>query len=220
MNITSLPEDYIFLDKIDLKNNKRQFWIVQLISFLIAIVMVAGGWFIVSLSDVLVALFNDKNVWEPIVACIVIIVGFILYIIAHEATHGLFMYAFSKTKPKFGFIGWAAYAGSQAYFNKKQYVIIAIAPLMIWGSVFALLNAFFCTGIWFWVIWFLQVCNVSGAAGDLFCAYKMTGYPAEILVIDSGTEMNVYRKKTVQEMTVAPSQNTEEQTTEENGEEN
>ena len=156
----TLPQGYSFFDKIDLKNNKKQFWTVQ--GICLAIIAVMFG------------------------------IGFVLYIFAHEAVHGLFMYAFCKTKIKYGFVGWAAYAGSSAYYDKKHYIIIALAPVVVWGVVFAVLNIFFHSGIWFWVIWFLQICNISGAAGDFFCVYKTARYPKDILVNDTGMEMQIF----------------------------
>ncbi len=181
----TLPQGYSFFDKIDLKNNKKQFWTVQGICLAIIAVMLGIGWLIESPLKI-------ENNTESIIGLVVLIVGFVLYIFAHEAVHGLFMYAFCKTKIKYGFVGWAAYAGSSAYYDKKHYIIIALAPVVVWGVTFAVLNIFFHSGIWFWVIWFLQICNISGAAGDFFCVYKTARYPKDILVNDTGLEMQIF----------------------------
>lgn len=189
----TLPEGYTTHDKIDLRNNKKQFWAVQGIGLVIMFAMVGIGWLIESPLKV-AEFIRNGNTAQALIALAVIIVGYVAYIFAHEAVHGLFMYAFCKTKIKYGFVGWAAYAGSSAYYDKKHYVIIALAPVVIWGVVFAVLNIFFHSGIWFWVIWLLQIGNLSGAAGDFLCAFKMAGYPKDILVNDTGMEMQVYRK--------------------------
>ncbi len=188
----TLPQGYSFFDKIDLKNNKKQFWTVQGICLAIIAVMLGIGWLIESPIKVLNSVYNAENNTESIIAVVVLIVGFVLYIFAHEAVHGLFMYAFCKTKIKYGFVGWAAYAGSSAYYDKKRYIIIALAPVVVWGVTFAVLNIFFHSGIWFWVIWFLQIGNVSGACGDFFCVYKTARYPKDILVNDTGLEMQIF----------------------------
>ncbi len=181
----TLPQGYSFFDKIDLKNNKKQFWTVQGICLATIAVMLGIGWLIESPLKI-------ENNTESIIGLVVLIVGFVLYIFAHEAVHGLFMYAFCKTKIKYGFVGWAAYAGSSAYYDKKHYIIIALAPVVVWGVTFAVLNIFFHSGIWFWVIWFLQIDNVSGACGDFFCVYKTARYPKDILVNDTGLEMQIF----------------------------
>ncbi len=188
----TLPQGYSFFDKIDLKNNKKQFWTVQGICLATIAVMLGIGWLIESPIKVLNSVYNAENNTESIIAVVVLIVGFVLYIFAHEAVHGLFMYAFCKTKINYGFVGWAAYAGSSAYYDKKHYIIIALAPVVVWGVVFAVLNIFFHSGIWFWVIWFLQIGNVSGACGDFFCVYKTARYPKDILVNDTGLEMQIF----------------------------
>lgn len=151
---------------------------------LVAAMLVAGRF----ISKLKVSGVND------IVPLAVLIVGYIAYIILHEATHGLIMYLSVKAKLNFGFKGWAAYAGSSGYFDKTHYILIALAPLVLWGIIFGILTAFFHGGVWFWVIWLLQTGNVSGAAGDIYCTYKMLTFSGDILVNDTGLEMTVYRK--------------------------
>lgn len=191
MCFKELPQDYTVFDKIDLQNNKRHFWTVQGLSLGITVVMIVGGWFIDRLTL--------SRSAEDFIALGVLVLAYVAYVILHEATHALVMRLSVKAKLNFGFKGWAAYAGSAGYFDKKHYIIIALAPLVLWGTVFAVLTAFFHSGIWFWVIWFLQIGNVGGAAGDIFCTYKMTTYPKDILVHDTGLNMTVYRKMTREE---------------------
>lgn len=187
------PDGYTYFDKIDLKNNKKQFWLIQGLGVLLMIIMFVAGYFIAGLE------FYEDYVML-IIALVVLIVGFILYIILHEATHAVVMRLSVKAKLNFGFVGWAAYAGSKGYFDKKHYILVALAPLVLWGIIFAVLNIFFHSGVWFWVIWFLQTGNVSGACGDLFCTYKMLTYPKDILVCDTGLDMTVFRRKTAEEL--------------------
>jgi len=189
----TLPEGYERLDVIDLQNNKKQFWIVQIIGTIIALAMVLSGFLIVSIDDI-----RQDGLVTVIIGIVVAIVGFIAYIILHEAVHGIVMYLACRVKPKFGFKGWAAYAGSSAYYDKAHYVLIALAPVVFWGIVFAVLNIFFHNGTWFWVIWMLQICNIGGASGDFYCTYKMMRYPKNILVQDSGLDMTVYIKNSAQ----------------------
>lgn len=190
----TLPEGYTFLDKIDLQKNKKQFWLVQGIGLLIMTIMLVGGYFIERVN------FFDEDYITSIIAIAVLVVSYVLYIILHEATHGLVMYLSVRAKLNFGFVGWGAYAGSTGYFDKKHYILISLAPLVVWGIVFAVLNVFFHSGVWFWVIWLLQAGNISGACGDLFCTFKMFTYPKDVLVHDTGTNMTVFRKMTEEEL--------------------
>lgn len=187
-----LPQDYTVFGKIDLQKNKGHFWAVQSIALFLTAAMIVGGWFIEKLK--LTGGATD------FIALGVLIICYIAYIILHEATHGLVMYLSVKAKLNFGFKGWAAYVGSTGYFDKKHYILISLAPFVLWGIVFGVLTAFFHSGIWFWVIWLLQIGNVSGASGDLFCVYKMFGCPKDILVQDTGMAMTIYRKMTAKEI--------------------
>ena len=189
------PEGYILLDTIDLKNNKKQFWIVQGISLLIMVVMVVIGLFITGID-----FYGDEEPATKIIAPIVLMVALIVYIIAHELTHGLVMYLSVKAKLNFGFNFLFAYVGTTGYLDKKHYILVALAPLVLWGIVFAVLNVFFSTGIWFWVIWILQIQNVGGSSGDLYCTYKTLRYPKDILLHDSGLAMSVFRRMTQEEL--------------------
>ena len=48
----------------------------------------------------------------------------LVYMVLHELVHGVFMKRFSGVKPNYGYTGMYAYAGSNAYFDKKSYIII------------------------------------------------------------------------------------------------
>lgn len=51
------------------------------------------------------------------------------------------MKAFGTKKVKFGYTGVYAFAGSNDYYTKGAYLIIALAPVVVWGVVLAVLNA-------------------------------------------------------------------------------
>ena len=84
-----------------------------------------------------------------------------------------------------------AYAGSDDYYDKKSYITIALAPIVIWGVVLAIINIFV-SSEWFWVVYFIQLLNVSGAAGDMYVTVKFAKLPKDILVRDYGVSMTVY----------------------------
>ena len=67
-----------------------------------------------------------------------------------------------------------------------------LLDFMIWGAVFAVLQALLPQ--WSWVIWFLQIMNVGGAAGDIYVTYRVCGMPGSILVMDTGVNMTVFDK--------------------------
>lgn len=48
---------------------------------------------------------------------------------------------------------------------------------------------------WFWVIYFIQIMNISGAAGDLYVTYRFSKLSKDILINDTGIAMTIYSKE-------------------------
>ena len=69
--------------------------------------------------------------------------------------------------------------------------MIALAPIVIWGIVLTVF-LIFVPESWFWAVYFIQLINLSGAAGDLYVVWKFSGMRRDILIRDSGTDMTVY----------------------------
>ena len=99
-------------------------------------------------------------------------------------------------KVKYGFTGMYAFAGSEDYYDKKSYIFIALAPVVLWGIVLAIVNCFVPVE-WFWVVYMIQIMNISGAAGDLFVTVKFSRFPQDILIRDHGVGMKVYSQKSL-----------------------
>ena len=65
---------------------------------------------------------------------------------------------------------------------------------MVWGIVLLVINLLV-PEPWFWVVWLIQINNVSGAMGDIFVTVKFSRMPADILVNDDGVSMRVYARE-------------------------
>lgn len=186
-NMKTLPAGYEKIRDIDLKKNKREALIVNVTAAIIAVVMAVIGHFIVPVQT----LFDMTSVPAYFARFGVLLVGLVAYIILHEAVHGVVMYHYCKVKPTFGFTGMYAYAGSTAFYNRRSYIVIAMAPVVFWGVVLAILMPLV-PKTWFWVVYFIQMNNISGAAGDLYVTSLMMKMPEDILVRDAGVSMEVF----------------------------
>ena len=178
----TLPDGYEMVRTVDLQKDKKTMIFVQVFSLLLLIAMAAAGalW-----GPGISALVEAK--WK----LLVLAAGYIAYIILHELTHGVFMRIFSRAKVNYGFTGIYAFAGSSAYFGKAAYIVIALAPVVFWGLVLLGLNCFL-DASWFWVIYGVQIGNISGAAGDIYVTCLLCRMPASLYVQDSGTDMRIY----------------------------
>ena len=186
----ALPKGYTEAERIDLVKNRRQMLLVNGLAIVLTVLMIVLG--ILIQPDGADVLFNLKeNGFQTAFQCLILAIGIFAYIAGHEAVHGILMWYFSRIKPRFGFSFSYAYAGSDIYFFKKPYLVIAIAPLAVWTALLCACLLLVPAG-WFWVVWFIQIANISGAAGDLYVFFRMLQKPQNTLVQDTGTAMTVY----------------------------
>lgn len=190
-NYTELPEKYKEIEEINLMKDKKLMFLINSVAIAIMILMFILGHVIVPIST----LFNfDNGLFVYCIRIAALLLGYVAYIFLHEFVHGIFMKKFGKIKVSYGFNGLYAYAGSKAYFNRKSYIIIALAPIIVWGIILLILN-FIVPTSWFWVIYFIQIGNISGAAGDIYVTIHMMKKSDDILIQDSGFNMKIFSAK-------------------------
>lgn len=184
----SLPDGYAELQHIDLQKNPKLALLVNALGLLIF----ALGAFIGHLFVPLHTFYSmSGGAGLFFVRLAVMFGGMVLYIFLHEFVHGIFIKRYSGKKADYGFTGMYAYAGSKAYFNKKNYLVIALAPVVFWGIVLTAL-LLIVPEYWFWPAFLIQLTNLSGASGDLYVVWTFSQMPKDILVQDTGVAMTVY----------------------------
>ena len=183
-----LPEDYGEIYSLNLQKDKRTAIIVNLLALAIAAVMAVSMNFFVPVTS-----FFDMSggIVRYFLRLAALIVLMVLYMVLHELVHGIAMKLCGTKRVKYGFTGLYAFAGREDYYDKKSYIFIALAPIVLWGTVLAAVN-FFVPTEWFWIVYMIQLINISGAAGDLFAAVKFSRMPKNILIQDSGVSMRVF----------------------------
>ena len=187
-SISALPSGYREACRIDLIHNRRQCILVNALSILIFVLLAVpvhlriSAWTLFDLSD---------GFLPYLLRFLVLLGGTVAYMVLHELTHGAVMHLCETKHVRYGFTGLYAFAGSSDYYGRLPYLCIALAPIVLFGILLALL----CTVVprsWFWVVYVFQLTNLSGAAGDLYVTVRMLRLPADLLVQDSGTSMIVY----------------------------
>ena len=186
--IKELPVGYKEIFSVNLQKDKKIATIINVGAILIAVLMAVPMNFYIPISTLFDFTQGVKNYFTRF---IVLMVSMIAYLILHEAVHGIAMKICGTKKVKYGFTGLYAYAGSDDFYDKKSYIFIALAPVVLWGIVLAVVNCFVSEN-WFWVVYFIQISNISGAAGDIYVTAKFSKMPSDILVTDCGVGMTVY----------------------------
>ena len=187
----TLPEGYKEIYSVDLQKDKKAALLVNVIGVIIMLVMGVPMHFVVPATKLFDMSAGLGAYFLRFGALIVLMVA---YMILHELVHGVAMKLCGTKKVKYGFTGMYAFAGSEDYYNKKPYIFIALAPVVLWGVVLAVINPFV-QEQWFWIVYFIQIFNISGAAGDFFVTAKFSRMPKDILIKDHGVGMVVYSRE-------------------------
>lgn len=182
-----LPDGYDLYSVIDLKTNKKDNLFVTIGSVVIMAVMFIAAYF--TKGVYILASIG----WVKIIINIVIaFVGSVVYIFLHEATHAAFFKIFdTKCRLRFGFKAAMAYCASDGYYKKAPYLAVALSPVVIW-TLLLLIPCLLVPLTYFWGVFFIQIFNISGAAGDLYVTVKILTAPKKALILDNGTDMEIY----------------------------
>ncbi|MBE7065759.1 MAG: DUF3267 domain-containing protein [Ruminococcaceae bacterium] len=187
--VQNLPENYKEILSVNLEKNKKLLWGVNIAAVVICVAMLLPAtFFIVPLGT----MFDPGQGIASMLIKIAATMGLlVIYIILHELVHGIAMKICGTKKVRYGFKGLYAFAGSDDYYDKKSYIFIALAPVVLWGVVLAVVNVLVPED-WFWIIYIVQMQNISGAVGDYYVSLKFSRLPKDILIKDYGVGMTVY----------------------------
>ncbi len=185
----TLPDGYAEADYVNLYTNRRLYRNLNTASFLIGAAVIAIGWLWRGFDGLLALL--KRGISDYVLWLLLLVVCVIAYLALHELTHGLCMRMFSGIRPHYGKKGVLLFAGSEAYFSRRDYIVTALAPVVIFGVLFALLSVFL-QSEWFWLAIVLQVVNLGGAVGDYYMTGRAVRQPKSALFHDSGVAVTIY----------------------------
>lgn len=189
--VSQLPDGYREIYSVDLQKDKKLSLLVNGLAILIGVLLAVPMHFVVPIST----LFDmSQGLGAYFLRFGVLMVAIVAYMVAHELIHGVAMKLCGTKRVKYGFTGLYAFAGSADYYGKTAYIFIALAPVVLWGVVLLVLQ-FFVPVSWFWVVYCVQITNLSGAAGDYFVTVRFSRLPKDILVQDYGVGMKVYSRR-------------------------
>lgn len=121
----------------------------------------------------------------------VIILSVIGFIVIHELIHIVFMSIFSKgkvnVKIKFSTIA----VGSDAYFNKTQYIVIALAPVVVLGMANLICLLLLPYKLLFAI---LLALNFATASGDYILTYYALKQKENTYFVDTAEKTMLYSK--------------------------
>jgi hypothetical protein len=127
--------------------------------------------------------------------------GFLLVnaamVILHEGVHGLAFSVFTRSRPRFGFRWYLAYAAAPGwYIPRAQYLVTALAPLVLISSLGIYAFSFLPAG-WLLPVLMLTILNASGSVGDLWVTAWLLRQARECLALDEGEKVTLFTKNTL-----------------------
>ena len=187
MNHRTLPEGFRLARTLDFNRSRKQMLTILRLGLALLLVPLMAA---VSLCPPRPSWHGFLDTW-PLWAAML---GMqILYIPLHELTHGLSMLLLSGVRPRYGIKLPYAWCGSDVWFDRRSHNITALAPVVVWGIVFHAMIMLL-PGEWFWPVFLVQLSNLSGSAGDIYCVWLLSHMEGDLLIQDTGTRMRIMRK--------------------------
>ena len=135
---------------------------------------------------------SQKNVSaSPLFRMVLIPVGIFLYLFLHEITHIAVMKLFGSGSVKVEKGPGVTATGSDDYFDAFSFIMVSLAPCVVYGVVLALVCLLVPAG-WFWTVYPMLMINFSGSVSDFYAVHIMRKAPTGSLVQDRGLELSIY----------------------------
>ena len=190
-----LPENYRLVKTVDA--TKAPFAVVF---NLLSLVMMVGAFAVLYFAfGTDVSLIKEQFLTLPdftkILALLLLVVGFIVYIVLHELVHGVVYKAFTKRKLTFGVTMTCAYCGVPDVFVYRTASLCALlAPFVIFSIAFIVPMFFLKNTVWFLLLAALFAMHFGGCVGDLYITvlYVFKFRDGKTLMRDTGPVQTFY----------------------------
>lgn len=190
-----LPENYRLVKTVDA--TKAPFAVVF---NLLSLVMMVGAFAVLYFAfGTDVSLIKEQFLTLPdftkILALLLLVVGFIVYIVLHELVHGVVYKAFTKRKLTFGVTMTCAYCGVPDVFVYRTASLCALlAPFVIFSIAFIVPMFFMQNTVWFLLLAALFAMHFGGCVGDLYITvlYVFKFRDGKTLMRDTGPVQTFY----------------------------
>ena len=184
-----LPENYKLDKTIDMKKMSTNIFL-NVLNILFVIIS------ILILIPLKFKEIKFDNLIELSIVMFIALIGFIIYIVLHELTHGLFYKIFTKQKLTFGVSLTYAYCGvPNIYVRKKEAIIACLSPLIIFSIIFLTLIFILPPNYINLSIIILFSFHFGGCSGDIYLSLiLLTKYKKDTYIKDTGPTQYIYKK--------------------------
>ncbi len=191
----TLPEGYSLIRRLDIRERKP----LILINLLGVALLVLSWWgytrlaFLIRPESAQLSFeFSSNNLISMLLDLGILLLVVVVMLFVHEGFHGLCFWLFTRSRPKFAFKGYYAYAAAPDwYLPKGQYLITGLAPL-VGITLICVALMFFVPAAWLMPLVWMLVLNTSGTCGDLWMVFELLRSPSHVLARDKGDVLEFY----------------------------
>lgn len=181
-DVLELPMTYHRHLTVDFKKDRK--FSVALQGIFLAVILIA----------VALALIFDLPLasgWSPVITALITLLLLLVYMAAHEATHGVTLRLLTGTQPSYAVRFPFLTTSSPLHLTRRSIIIVALSPCLIWGAV--LLTALLVVPEDLRLtVYILLALNFAGSAGDYLEAVLSLRQPREALIQDEGDCVHVF----------------------------
>jgi hypothetical protein len=188
----TLPANFTLFHVLDLANRK----LIIGMNAAGVVLLIVFGWLFLGVAALLNPHFFrfGLQIFVRILDILSFLITIGLVVVLHELSHAFFFWLFSRERPKIGFNLFYAYAAAPDwYFNRRQFVLIAIAPVLLITTAGIIIMPLVDFLMNVRLVLALTV-NAAGAVGDFMVVMWVLGQPTDILLRDEGTAVSAYIK--------------------------
>ena len=191
----TLPPEYQLIRRLDIREKKS-----LLLINLLGVILLILSWFGFTRLAYLIRpdnqnisfAFSSSNIVSMLIDLGIFFLVIILMLVVHEGLHGICFWIFTKSRPRFAFKGYYAYAAAPDwYLPKGDYLITGLAPL-VGITLICVTLMFFVPAAWLMPLIWMLVFNTSGACGDLWMVFELLRSPADVLARDQGDVLEFF----------------------------
>lgn len=188
----TLPEGYVLSGEINLKKNKKLALLLNVAALFIGVPsFILLSAFAASIRPGLMDVSGSFSMPVMTVIILVLVFGFMTI---HELIHGFFFWLYTRSRPVFALRLFYAYAGAPDwYIPVRQFMVVALAPLIVIGVAGTLLMLLVPES---WVVFvaFLVALNTGGSIGDLMVFSRLLKTAPTSLANDTGDVFTFYEQ--------------------------
>ena len=191
-NINDIPKGYAMTGKLNLRADPGEYRRWNLFSLLTGLVLIAACWLWRSFAPLQALLAAGFSVYA--LRILALAAGLYLYAQLFQLTRALLLRLLGGQAPCWRRQGVLQIPGSYAYFGRGRYLLLTLAPLLLWTAALAVP----CLAVpadWFWAVYLILVYNIGGNLAVFHTVLHVLRLPKTALLRTTGVMTLVYTEE-------------------------